>query len=113
MLFLNVCKSWCDIALATSALWTTVAVRYPYHEDFEELLCIWLKRSANLPLHTSLRGDLELMQDVREVVEESADRVHQLRLDLSDAGLETMYSIPFPTLKKLIISQLPIQNYLS
>ncbi|KAJ7102807.1 hypothetical protein C8R44DRAFT_859037 [Mycena epipterygia] len=39
-LFLNICNAWTDIALATSALWASIRVKFSRVEGFSELLAI-------------------------------------------------------------------------
>ncbi|KAJ7482802.1 hypothetical protein B0H11DRAFT_1206875 [Mycena galericulata] len=54
MIFLNICRSWNNIALATPALWAAIRFKSPFRDDF---MHSWLDRAgARWPLSLSVVG---------------------------------------------------------
>ncbi|KAF7361532.1 F-box domain-containing protein [Mycena sanguinolenta] len=54
MLLLNVCKTWTDIALSTTSLWTGIWIEFPCSDSLAQLLSIWFQRARNQPLSVFL-----------------------------------------------------------
>ncbi|KAJ7506862.1 hypothetical protein B0H11DRAFT_245434 [Mycena galericulata] len=59
MIFLDICRSWSNIALATPALWAAMPhVETAMSDDFGRLMGIWVARAGTHPLTLSLRGNI-------------------------------------------------------
>ncbi|KAJ7174064.1 hypothetical protein C8R43DRAFT_943685 [Mycena crocata] len=78
LVFLNVCHSWTDIALATPALWDTMDVIAPRRVGFPQLMKLWFSRARNRPLSICLSGTLDTA--IRSVVHRNTSRLLALEL---------------------------------
>ncbi|KAJ6590720.1 hypothetical protein DFH09DRAFT_1026877 [Mycena vulgaris] len=103
MILLKVCHSWSNIALATSALWTSIQIEFPRATGFEHLFDAWLKRAGTRGTSISLRGPLP--QAEASVLNEHAPRVHKLQLYFSSETPLKQINTSFPSLKALTIAQ--------
>ncbi|KAF7361502.1 F-box domain-containing protein [Mycena sanguinolenta] len=58
IVLLNICNAWTEIAKATAALWTKIAIHFPCGDGLAEVLPIWFQRASNraLSITISLRG---------------------------------------------------------
>ncbi|KAJ6464813.1 hypothetical protein DFH09DRAFT_545868 [Mycena vulgaris] len=103
MVFLKVCHSWSNIALSTSALWTSIQIEFPRAQGFEHLFDAWLKRAGTRATSISLRGPLP--QAVAVVLNEHAPRVQKLQLYFSSEPPLKQINASFPCLTTLTIAQ--------
>ena len=53
----RVCEQWKGIMASTPALWTCLTIVYPNMTEPAKITAFWLKNSATLPIHVSLRAD--------------------------------------------------------
>ncbi|KAK7049080.1 hypothetical protein R3P38DRAFT_1883823 [Favolaschia claudopus] len=85
MVFLNVCRLWHDIALATPKLWCRIEMdSLPRGSKYYELCGAWLSRARSLPLSVSLRGStMRLQQSVQDLVTRHRHQLEDLTLSLS------------------------------
>ncbi|KAK7000415.1 hypothetical protein R3P38DRAFT_3058335 [Favolaschia claudopus] len=94
MVFLNVCRLWRDIALATPKLWCRIEMdSLPRGSKYFELCRAWLSRARGLPLSVGLRGSMRLQQNVQNLVAQYRHQLDDLTLSLSPS--HNLYS-PFP-----------------
>ncbi|KAJ7745221.1 hypothetical protein DFH07DRAFT_1063244 [Mycena maculata] len=59
MIFLNICRSWSNIALCTPALWSAIQVDTKIGEGLGQLTDRWVARAAPRLLSLSLHGTLD------------------------------------------------------
>ncbi|KAJ7174041.1 hypothetical protein C8R43DRAFT_914646, partial [Mycena crocata] len=115
LLFLNVCRSWSNIAISTPALWTTVRVQCPRRPDFQELLELWFLRARARSLRLSLHSDPQTTLDyfyvdavdssVVALMLKHANRMRHLDLYLPFGSKLKHITSSFPCLKVLTIGQ--------
>ncbi|KAJ7456754.1 hypothetical protein B0H11DRAFT_2065325 [Mycena galericulata] len=106
LLFLNICRSWSAIALATPALWTGIHIGPPFSDDFGKLIDRWLARARARPLSFTLRGP-RMLPVVYALVDQYVDRLQTLELYLPSAHYLTKMaeSRTFTALRTLTIGQ--------
>lgn len=103
ILFLNVCRSWTNIALSTPSLWSTVRVQDSSQGGyFEENIAVWLTRCRSHPLSLSLDGVIH--PAVHKPLRENAHRIQNLELHISPEDLSRM-TMSFPVLHTLLIGK--------
>ncbi|KAF7331025.1 F-box domain-containing protein [Mycena venus] len=111
LIFLRVCRSWRDIALATPSLWAALRVECPCRESSQKALDPWFGRAAGLPLSLTISGSLQGDQVVPALVKRHAHRLQNLHLNLLCGEELEAITMPFVSLKSLAISQgRPIKN---
>ncbi|KAJ7482819.1 hypothetical protein B0H11DRAFT_2232198 [Mycena galericulata] len=59
MVFLNICRAWSNIALATPPLWATMGIETAMSADYERLIPLWVARAGIHQLTLSLRGSMD------------------------------------------------------
>ncbi|KAF7338207.1 hypothetical protein MVEN_02045800 [Mycena venus] len=96
MLLVNVCNSWTDIAISTSALWAAI------HLDCQGVGALqnWLQRAGHCGLSISLRESLN--DDVAAILRQYARQIQNLELYKPDISFLT--TISFFRLTTLIIA---------
>ncbi|KAJ7482803.1 hypothetical protein B0H11DRAFT_1206870 [Mycena galericulata] len=58
VVFLNICRAWSNIALATPSLWTTMGMDTTMSDDYGRLIGLWVARAGTHPLTLSLCGSI-------------------------------------------------------
>ncbi|KAJ7482801.1 hypothetical protein B0H11DRAFT_2279910 [Mycena galericulata] len=58
VVFLNICRAWSNIALATPSLWTTMGMDTTMSDDYGRLMGLWVARAGTHPLTLSLCGSI-------------------------------------------------------
>ncbi|KAJ7490756.1 hypothetical protein FB451DRAFT_1552378 [Mycena latifolia] len=108
LLFINICNSWTNIALSTSALWANLALRLPRQltPEYKEFFSGWLGRAGAHPLSLWLSGWAD--EEVGVIVSKHAHHLQKLDLDLltDPHGVFPCGNI-FPCLKTLSIRDMP------
>lgn len=119
--FLGVCQSWREIAIATPALWATFFLTVGYvSEDvlitpgaLEEFIDAWLGRAALRPLSVIFRAidsaSLFTPERMRDVIRRHADRIKYMELELDQSSLcgLKLDSVAFPLLQCAVVEQQP------
>ncbi|KAK7022373.1 hypothetical protein R3P38DRAFT_3271142 [Favolaschia claudopus] len=91
MLFLNVCRLWRDVALATPRLWAQLVVdSLPRGPNYVELCRLWLDRARTLPLSLTLSGSLVLEQSIQDLVTRHRHQLERLTLALSSEAPKSL-----------------------
>ncbi|KAK7048997.1 hypothetical protein R3P38DRAFT_2872387 [Favolaschia claudopus] len=94
MVFLNVCRLWRDIALATPKLWCRIEMdSLPRGSNYFKLCGAWLSRARSLPLSVGLRGSMRLQRSVQDFLTRYRHQLEDLTLSLSPS--HSLYS-PYP-----------------
>ncbi|KAJ7678779.1 hypothetical protein B0H17DRAFT_1206552 [Mycena rosella] len=101
LLFLNVCNTWKDIALATAGLWTSIRIdRLKF--DLESLLDAWLKCAGSRAVSISLPHHLPV--EIVPVLSRHAKRLQDLEMHHDDADIALVAATgAFPMLKTVTI----------
>ncbi|KAJ7657468.1 hypothetical protein B0H17DRAFT_1185780 [Mycena rosella] len=101
LLFLNVCNTWTDIALATAGLWTSIRIdRLKF--DLASLLDAWLKRAGSRAASISLPHHLPV--EIVPVLSRHAKTLQDLEMHHHDADIALVAAAgAFPMLKTLTI----------
>ncbi|KAJ7506865.1 hypothetical protein B0H11DRAFT_245486 [Mycena galericulata] len=107
MIFLNVCRAWSNIALATPSLWATMRVKTATSGDFGRLMGLWLARAGTRPLTLSIHGSMYGETDAHETFLELClwDRVQTLNVYFPSGNHLRTLQGPFPHLHALTIGQ--------
>ncbi|KAJ6464821.1 hypothetical protein DFH09DRAFT_1382092 [Mycena vulgaris] len=103
MVLLKVCNSWSNIALSTSALWTSIQIEFPRAAGFEHLFDAWLKHAGTRATSISLRGPLP--QAEASVLNQHALRVQKSQLYFSSETPLKQITTSFPCLTALTIAR--------
>ncbi|KAJ7490686.1 hypothetical protein FB451DRAFT_624192 [Mycena latifolia] len=103
MLFMNISRSWTNIALSTPELWTSIQIQFPRPDGFENLFDAWLTRARSRKTSISLRGPVP--QAVAGLVHQHAPRVRNLELYISTGKRLAPLTGAFSSLKTLTIEQ--------
>ncbi|KAJ7490701.1 hypothetical protein FB451DRAFT_1166040 [Mycena latifolia] len=106
MLFMNISRSWTNIALSTSALWTSIEIEYPEPPlvKSENLFDAWLKRAGTRTTSVfSLHGRVPKV--VAVLVNQHAPSMRNLQLRLSSGRRIQPMMGSFESLQTLIIAQ--------
>ncbi|KAK7000398.1 hypothetical protein R3P38DRAFT_3058258 [Favolaschia claudopus] len=85
MVFLNICRLWRDIALATPKLWCDIIMDLPLGSNYSKLCEVWLRRARTMPLSVGLHGSMILQQDVLDLLVQYRHQLEHLTLFLSCA----------------------------
>ncbi|KAJ7506869.1 hypothetical protein B0H11DRAFT_245531 [Mycena galericulata] len=108
MIFLNICRAWSNIALATPPLWATMGIETAMSADYGRLIPLWVARAGTRQLTLSLRGSMD-----RDIVPLEVlfvrwglwDRVQTLNIQFPSGDHLLTLQGPFPHLHALTISQ--------
>lgn len=109
MIFLQICRIWRSIALATPALWTGLCfcegdqagLKVP--EKFEEFITSWFRRAHALPLcFIFFETPGEPVSDMNAIIHRHATHLSDLRLHISEPYFDTFCGGTFfPVLRNL------------
>ncbi|KAJ7430241.1 hypothetical protein B0H11DRAFT_2065506 [Mycena galericulata] len=107
MVFLNICRSWSIIALATPVLWATMRIETAMSDDYGKLMGLWVARAGIRPLTLSIGGSMDSETDAHRTFLEFClwDRVQTLNVYLPSGDQLGELKGPFPHLHALTISQ--------
>ncbi|KAJ7659429.1 hypothetical protein B0H17DRAFT_1212957 [Mycena rosella] len=106
MLFLNICNTWTDIALATPELWISVHVDQPV-VNLAGVLDAWLKRAGSHALSISLPPILT-GHGIDAVIRRHAHQLQDLTLFHNEANIGLVAAAgPFLCLETLMVLGLP------
>jgi len=77
----SVCRSWRDVAIHTSALWTKIGINLDEPDRFERagFMELWLARSGVLPLDVHLDREARLLDNKLTSLEFIASHMHRIR----------------------------------
>ncbi|KAF7364602.1 F-box domain-containing protein [Mycena venus] len=106
MIFLNICRSWTDIALATPWLWAAIDIDAPpYGARFAELCKLWASRARTLPLSFKLTVHKPLDRHIQDFLKQNTSRLQnfELYVDTADDLRRIRIGGPFSSLKTLTI----------
>ncbi|KAJ7169293.1 hypothetical protein C8R43DRAFT_121677 [Mycena crocata] len=104
LVYLNVCRSWRDIALATPSLWSAIEV-VGNGQHVDELVHGWFTRAGSRLLTISCYG--KLSTKLLGAMHYYADRIQILDLDIpGDSQVHRIADKVFPSLSKLCIRQI-------
>ncbi|KAJ7728583.1 hypothetical protein DFH07DRAFT_945742 [Mycena maculata] len=106
MVFLDICRSWRNIVLATPELWADVRVDSPFSAGYEKFLHRWLARAATRPLSLSLHG--VFTQRTEDLIDQYVHQTQTLQLYFPSAdGLADILAPQriFSSLRVLTIGQ--------
>ncbi|KAJ6530933.1 hypothetical protein DFH09DRAFT_1409603 [Mycena vulgaris] len=107
LLLLNICNSWANIALSTTALWANLTLDIPTDTSetaqHRELFSGWLGRARGRPLSLSLSGSA--YSGIRAIIGQHAHQLRKLELTLPSAAYPKIFhkTAIFPCLKSLTI----------
>ncbi|KAJ7456792.1 hypothetical protein B0H11DRAFT_225715 [Mycena galericulata] len=107
MVFLNICRVWSNIALATSALWAAMPhVNTAMSDDFGRLMGLWVARAGTRPLTLSLRGSMYSETALQTFLDLClCDRVQTLSVYFPSGNHLGKLQGSFPNLHALTIGQ--------
>ncbi|KAJ7430242.1 hypothetical protein B0H11DRAFT_980242 [Mycena galericulata] len=107
MVFLNICRAWSNIALATPALWAAMPhVKTAMSDDFGRLMGLWVARAGTHPLTLSLRGSMYSETSLQTFLDLClCDRVQTLSVYFPSGNHLGKLQGSFPNLHALTIGQ--------
>ncbi|KAJ7633088.1 hypothetical protein FB45DRAFT_914341 [Roridomyces roridus] len=108
-LFLQVCRHWRDVALATPALWSTMMLQVVggsnFYSEEHDLLDTWLQRSGHCPLSISFECTQQtpLIAASVESILRHASRLQDMYLCLPFENLKQFATVSMPILHRLTV----------
>lgn len=104
IVLLGVCRAWRDIALATPALWATVAIRSK-DVGVEAFVDRWLGRAAPRPLSMICHADTLPPSRLRDIIHRYADRMEYLEVRCKPSKIPELKldTAKFPLLRRATI----------
>ncbi|KAJ7130306.1 hypothetical protein C8R44DRAFT_775296 [Mycena epipterygia] len=101
LLFVRVCRSWKDVAMATPALWTSIRVSPSRYRTSRAMVARWIQASGTAPLDIGIHT---LISDDHHFFEPALSQKQRWRvLDVDLLDLSFLVNGPLPSLQTITV----------